>query len=84
MVHIMVHLPRNGSERFRSSADAGGVCQVNFGEEHAVYCAAETEGYRCACGPAQDAPLEFSSADICDLEPEERACVALAECGFTL
>lgn len=68
-----------------SAATSGGLCQVNFfGEtEEAVYCAENgAGGYECACGPISENPLEFTSADFCDLEGEERACKAIEVCGF--
>ena len=70
-----------------SAASSGGLCQVNFfGEtEYAVYCAENADGeYDCACGAAADDPPEFSSADFCDLEGEERACAAIEQCDFPL
>lgn len=66
-----------------SSANSGGLCQVNFfcdgGDGPAAYC--DSTG-KCACGPAAQNPKEFTSAGICDLEMNERATVANRECGF--
>ncbi|HUQ03790.1 MAG TPA: hypothetical protein VM261_14935 [Kofleriaceae bacterium] len=69
-----------------SSARSGDLCQVNFftTPEHAVYCGGSTGAWNCACGPIADNPLEFTSEDFCDLEPEGRACQAIARCGFPL
>jgi hypothetical protein len=69
-----------------SSARSGGLCQVNFftTPEHAVYCSGSSGAWSCACGPIADNPLEFTSEDFCDLEPEGRACEAIARCGFPL
>jgi hypothetical protein len=69
-----------------SSARSGDLCQVNFftDPEYAVYCGGTAGNWDCACGPAADNPPEFNSEDFCDLEPEERACQAIARCGFPL
>lgn len=69
-----------------SAASSGGLCQVNLftTPEHAVYCGGSTGNWDCACGPASENPKKFTSADFCDLEPEERACQAIDQCGFSL
>lgn len=69
-----------------SSARSGDLCQVNFftEPEYAVYCGGATGSWDCACGPIAENPLEFTSEDFCDLEPEERACQAIERCGFPL
>jgi hypothetical protein len=69
-----------------SVANSGGLCQVNFftSPEHAVYCSGASGNWDCACGPAAENPMTFTSADFCDLEGEERACQAVEECGFQL
>lgn len=67
-----------------STANSGGLCQVNFftTPEHAVFCGGTSGNWECACGPAAENPMMFTSADFCDLEGEERACQALEQCGF--
>jgi hypothetical protein len=66
-----------------SVANSGGLCQVNFfNPEHAVYCSGASGSWDCACGPAAENPMRFTSADFCDLEGEERACQAVEQCGF--
>ncbi|MBW2731637.1 MAG: hypothetical protein JRH20_04545 [Deltaproteobacteria bacterium] len=70
-----------------STANTGSMCQVNFfGEvDYAVYCADSPQGgYNCACGAVSENPPEFTSADLCDLEPEARACAAISACSFPL
>ena len=64
----------------------GSTCQVDIfaPSAHAVYCGGTTGNWRCACGPAADNPPEFTSADFCDLDGEERVCQAIARCGFAL
>ncbi|MBT8494471.1 MAG: hypothetical protein KJO07_15550 [Deltaproteobacteria bacterium] len=70
-----------------STADSGGLCQIDFfcedGVDRAVYCATNASGaYECACGPAVDDPLEFVSDDFCDLAAEDRYARAVEACGF--
>jgi hypothetical protein len=70
-----------------STATSGGLCQANFfgDTEYAVYCAQNAAGdYACACGADVDNPLEFTSTDFCDIDGEERACLAIEVCGFEL
>lgn len=69
-----------------SAASSGGLCQVNFftDPEYAVYCGGTTGNWDCACGPAADNPMEFTSEDFCDLEGPARACQAIERCGFPL
>ena len=69
-----------------STANSGGLCQVDFFDPmESVFCAENANGeYDCACGPIANNPLEFTSADFCDLEAEDRACAAIEACGFQL
>jgi hypothetical protein len=69
-----------------STASSGGLCQVNFftEPEHAVFCGGSSGNWDCACGPAAENPLTFTSADFCDLDDEARACQAIDRCGFSL
>ena len=72
-----------------STADSGGLCQINFfcedGVDRAVYCAGNASGaYECACGAVVDNPLEFVSDEFCDVEGEDRYRLAVEACGFAI
>jgi hypothetical protein len=75
-----------------SSAKSGTLCQVNYycpdGGEPAVYCGQQNDGgYDCACGPAAQSPMHFTSPDFCSDIPANtaaRAQEANTKCGFGL
>jgi hypothetical protein len=77
---------RSAELRARTVARSGDLCQVNFftQPEHAVYCGRSAGNWNCACGPAAENPMEFTSTDFCDLDAEARACQTIERCGFPL
>lgn len=64
----------------------GSTCQVNIftTPEHSVFCGGSSGSWQCACGPAAESPMEFTSPDFCELDEEERVCQAIARCGFSI